>query len=58
MLQRNCEVIPMKLFFNEKSFVKVMLGIGKKKSLNDKRSDIMQKEGEREVRRVMKGSYD
>ena len=59
VLQRGMEIIPTRIFFNEKAYVKVELGVGKKKSLNDKRDDIMKRDGEREVRRVMKsGSYD
>jgi len=57
VLQRNLELIPIRLYFNEKSFVKVEIGVGKKKSLVDKRDDIMKREGDREVRRVMK-SFD
>lgn len=42
-----------------KNFVKVQLGVGKKKSLVDKRQDIMERDGDREIRRVMKRvSYD
>jgi SsrA-binding protein len=60
VLQRNLEIIPIRLFFNEKSCVKVELGVGRKKSLNDKRDDIIKRDGDREVRRVMKSSsnYD
>jgi len=59
VLQRNLEIIPIRLFFNEKSYVKVELGVGKKKSMGDKRDDIIKRDGEREVRRVMKsGGYD
>jgi len=57
--QRNLEIIPLRLYFNEKSCIKVELGLGKKKSLNDKRDDLVKRDGEREVRRVMKGgSFD
>ena len=31
------------------------VGIGPAKSLNDKRDDVMRRDGEREIRRVMKG---
>lgn len=58
VLQRNCELVPTRIYFNEKNFVKVEIGVGTKKNLNDKRDDIMKREGEREVRRVMKGGYD
>ena len=58
VLQRGLEIIPLRLFFNEKSYVKVELGVGKKKSLGDKRDDITKRDGEREVRRVMKRGSD
>lgn len=58
VLQRNYEIIPIRMFFSEKSWVKVELGVGKQKSLVDKRDDVQKREGEREVRRVMKGGYD
>ena len=45
MLQRNYEIIPKRMYFSEKCFVKVELGVGKQKSLNDKRDDIMKREG-------------
>jgi len=46
------------MYFSERQLVKVELGVGKKKSLNDKRDTIEGREAERDVRRVMKGSYD
>lgn len=58
VLQRNCEIIPIKMFFSEKQFVKVELGVGIKKSIIDKRDTEIKRDGEREVRRIMKGSYD
>jgi|LauGreSBDMM110SN_4_FD.fasta_scaffold118414_2 SsrA-binding protein len=58
VLQRNCEIIPIKMFFSEKQLVKVELGVGMKKSVIDKRDTEMKRDGEREVRRIMKGSYD
>ena len=47
------------MFFSEKNFVKVELGVGTKKTMGDKRDGEMKKEGERSIQRVMKGgSYD
>jgi SsrA-binding protein len=58
-LQRNCEIIPIRMFFSEKNFVKLELGVGTKKTMGDKRDGEMKKEGERDIRRTMKGgSYD
>eukprot|EP01038_Epipyxis_sp_PR26KG_P006953 gene6953-9509_t len=59
LINRNYELIPLQMYFSDKNYVKVELGIGKKKSLIDKRDDLIKKDGEREVRRVMKNiSYD
>ena len=57
-LQRNTELIPTCLYWSDKNFVKVEIGVGKKKSVNDKRDDMIKKDGERSIRRVMKGGYD
>ena len=55
VLQRNYELIPISMYFSEKNIVKVELGVGKAKNLNDKRDDVEKREGERDIRRVMKG---
>ena len=47
------------MFFSEKNFVKLELGVGTKKTMGDKRDGEMKKEGERDIRRTMKGgSHD
>jgi len=46
------------MFFAENNFVKLEIGVGKQKTLYDKRDDVMKRDGDREIRRVMKGSYD
>lgn len=59
MLQQNMEIIPIRLFHSEKQLVKVELGVGKKKSVQDKRQDMIKKDGDREMKRVMKNiRYD
>ena len=55
-LQQNMEIIPIRIFFSDKNVVKVELGVGKQKSVIDKRDDMIQKEGDREIKRVMKSS--
>ena len=57
-LQRNMELIPTELYWSDKNFVKVEIGVGKKKSINDKRDGMIKRDGERSIRRVMKGNYD
>ena len=58
VLQNNFEIIPTQLYWSDKNFVKVEVGVGKKKTVNDKRNDMIKKDGEKSIRRVMKGGYD
>lgn len=59
LLQHNCELVPIRMYFSEKQFVKIDMGLGKQKNLADKRDDIIKKDGEREIRRAVKsGGYD
>mmetsp|Transcript_18195 Transcript_18195/g.17534 ORF Transcript_18195/g.17534 Transcript_18195/m.17534 type:complete len:196 (+) Transcript_18195:80-667(+) len=60
VLQRNCEIIPLRMYFIDNQRVKVELGVGMKKTMGDKRDGEMKREGERDIRRTMKGSggYD
>ena len=54
VLQQNYEVVPIKMYFSDKNFVKVELGIGKQKSVIDKRQDMQKKDANRDIRRAMK----
>jgi len=54
LLQNNMEILPLKIYINEKNIIKVELGIGKQKTVIDKRDDIKKKEGNRDIRRAMK----
>lgn len=58
VIQCNLEIIPTQLYWSDKNFVKVEIGIGKKKTVNDKRNDLIKKDGEKLIRRVMKGGYE
>lgn len=53
-MQKNCELIPLSIYFSEKNYVKVELGVGVKKTMGDKRDGEIKKEGERDIRRTMK----
>lgn len=57
-VQRNMELIPTCVYWSDKNFVKVEIGVGKKKSVNDKRDDLIKKDGEKSIRRAMKGGFD
>ncbi|HEX8332762.1 MAG TPA: SsrA-binding protein [Segetibacter sp.] len=47
-------IIPLRIFFNEKQFVKIQIGLGKGKKLHDKRESIKKKETNREIKRFLK----
>ena len=52
--QRGLTLIPLKVYFSDRGFVKVELGLGKGKRLYDKREDIKRRETDLEMRRMMK----
>lgn len=47
-------IIPLRIFFNDKQFAKVQIGIGRGKKLHDKRESIKKKETDREIKRFLK----
>lgn len=47
-------IIPLRIFFNDKHFAKVEIGLGKGKKLHDKRASIKKKETDREIKRFLK----
>ena len=52
--QKNLALIPTKLYFNNRGFVKVALALGRGKKLYDKREDIKKRDIERELKRSVK----
>lgn len=44
-------IIPLKVFFNEKRFVKVEIGLGRGKKLHDKRETIKNRDVAKEIKR-------
>lgn len=52
--EKGLTLVPLKVFFNEKSFVKVEIGLGRGKKLHDKRDTIKQRDTEREIKRYLK----
>jgi len=52
--QRGLTLIPLKIYFNDKNFVKVEISLAKGKLLYDKRRKIKEELAERETRREMK----
>jgi SsrA-binding protein len=50
-------LIPVSIYFNEKGFVKVSIGLGKGKKNIDKRETIKEREWNREKSRILKNRY-
>lgn len=52
--EKGYTLIPLRMYFNEKSLVKIEIGLAKGKKLHDKRESIKQKDTEREMKRYLK----
>lgn len=50
-------LIPLKIYFNERGFVKLSIGLGKGKRSIDKRQTIKEREWNREKARILKNSF-
>lgn len=55
--RKGITIVPLKLYFNERSFVKVELGLAKHKKAADKRESIKERDIKRETARSLKDSY-
>lgn len=52
--EKGYTIIPLRIFFNEKNFLKLEIGLAKGKKLHDKRESIKQRDTERELKRYIK----
>lgn len=52
--EKGFTIVPLRIFFNEKSIAKMEIGIGRGKKLHDKRETIKARETEREIKRHLK----
>jgi SsrA-binding protein len=52
--EKGYTLVPLLMYFNEKGFVKIEIGLAKGKKLHDKRDTIRQKDAEREMKRHLK----
>lgn len=52
--EKGYTLVPLKIFMNDKNFIKIEIGLGKGKKLYDKRESIKQKDVEREMKRFLK----
>ncbi|MCC6036855.1 MAG: SsrA-binding protein SmpB [Armatimonadetes bacterium] len=53
--QRGLTLIPLRIYFNERGYAKVELGLAKGKRKVDRRREIMEREMKREVERALRG---
>jgi len=54
LAQKRLTLIPLKIYFNDRGFVKIELGICKGKKLYDKRESIKRRETDMQIRREIK----
>lgn len=47
-------VIPLKIYFNDRGYAKLQIGVARGKKLHDKRESIKQREADREIKRFVK----
>lgn len=52
--EKGYTIVPLRIYFNEKRFAKIEIGLAKGKKLHDKRESIKQKDVEREMKRFLK----
>lgn len=52
--EKGITVVPLRIYFSEKGFAKMELGLGKGKKLFDKRETIKQRDTQREMKKYLK----
>lgn len=52
--EKGFTIIPLSIYFNERGYAKMKIGLGKGKKLHDKRESIKQRESDREIKRFVK----
>lgn len=55
--EKGLTLIPLSIYFNERGWAKVELGLAKGKKLYDKRKDLAEKAERRELERLYKMKY-
>jgi SsrA-binding protein len=51
--EKGLTLVPLRIFFTDKQFVKVEIGLARGKKIADKRESLKRKEAEREIRRSL-----
>lgn len=54
MKEKGFTIVPLRVFFNERNFVKIEIGLAKGKKTHDKRESIKKRETDREIKRFIK----
>jgi SsrA-binding protein len=52
--EKGYSIVPLRIFFNERGFLKMEIGLGKGKKQYDKRETIKQRDTDRELKRYIK----
>ena len=52
--EKGLTIVPLRIFFNEKGYAKLEIGLGKGKKQYDKRETIKQRDTDREIKRYIK----
>jgi SsrA-binding protein len=52
--EKGYSIVPLRIFFNERGFLKMEIGLGKGKKQYDKRETIKQRDTDREMKRYIK----
>jgi SsrA-binding protein len=52
--EKGLTIVPLKVFFTDKSLVKIEIGLGKGKKMYDKRESIKARDTDREIKRYLK----
>lgn len=52
--EKGITVVPLRIFFSEKGFAKMQIGLGRGKKLYDKRETIKQRDNDREMKKYIK----
>ncbi len=52
--QKGLTLIPLKIYFNQRNFAKVSIGLAKGKKFYDKREDMKKKDADKQIQRAVK----
>lgn len=55
--EKGLTIVPLRVYFNQRGLVKVMIGIGRGKKMHDKRNTLKDREVKRQIDRAMRGKH-